>query len=69
MRFLKGYRTRVVAFLHVLQGAIMTVTPDLFQMISSDTPAVRKAGYFMIGQGAIIFLLRQVTTTPPGKQH
>ena len=69
MKLLKGWRTRLFAGAHLLQGAVMTVTPDLFQMISSDSPAVRKAGIWMIGQGVIIYVLRQITTTPPGEKY
>lgn len=66
--FLKGWRTRLVAAAHILTGAIMVVDPSMIRSITSDDPATRHFGYVVIGQGIIIFLLRQVTTTPPGKK-
>lgn len=69
MKFLKGWRTRLYAFLNVAAGAIMAIEPSTLQAITSDDAAVRRFGYVIIAQGVIAWVLRQITTTPPGEKY
>lgn len=66
---LKGWRTRVVALAHILIGAVAEIVPNTLQMVVSDTALTRRIGWILIGQGVLIYYLRQITTTPPGKRY
>lgn len=68
-RFLKGNRTRIIAAVHIFYGALLMITPDQIASITSDSAEKRRLGYFMIGQGVMLYLLRQITTTPPGAKY
>ncbi len=64
--FLKGQRTRIFAGLVFLLGIFEMFTPNLI----SDAIGVGSQGRAIVTIliGVAIVLLRQITTTPPGKQ-
>lgn len=61
---LKGWRTRIVASLVTLVGILELYDPGIWASLVK--PEWRP--YVTIGLGVLIFLLRQYTTTPPGKK-
>lgn len=64
---MKGWRTRIFAFAQILVGALAVVEPSVLKAIMSDDATTRRIGFIMLAQGVITYVLRQVTTTPPGK--
>lgn len=64
MAMLKGWRTRVFSIAVFALGLLQTLDP---RMIANLFPAERQGLVFMaIAVG--IYLLRQITTTPPGQK-
>ncbi len=62
---MKGWRTRIVAALVVIVGALELYAPGMWAAVF---PA-QYQGIATIGVGILIYLLRQITTTPPGKSN
>lgn len=63
MTFLKGWRTRLFATATFLLGAVEVLNP---QTVANVLPPDSR-GYVLIAFALITYLLRQITTTPPGK--
>ncbi len=65
MRFLKGHRTRIFALVVGILGIV-----ELYekQVIESLVPADYQ-GLVLMAIGVGIFVLRQMTTTPPGEKY
>ena len=60
---IKGWRTRFFAGLIVLVGVLELYAPGMWAALLPK----EWQGIATIGIGVIIYLLRQITTTPPGK--
>ena len=62
----KGQRTRLFAFVVFVLGLLELFTPNLL----SDAFGLDQQGRAVttVGIGLAIFILRQITTTPPGDE-
>lgn len=60
---LKGYRTYVVAMIVALIGFLAELSPEKWNALIDDP----SGGIGMILSGAVMAIMRAVTTTPPGK--
>ncbi len=62
---LKGNRTRLFGLLVLLMGVLEQLTPDT---ISQVVPPEYQ-GSVVAGIGILVIILRQITSTPPGKSN
>jgi hypothetical protein len=60
---IKGWRTRALAALVVVIGALELYAPGMWAALLPK----EYQGIATIGIGVAIYILRQITTTPPGK--
>lgn len=63
MKAVKGWRTRALSMLVIALGAMELYAPEVWASLLPDEyrPAVT------IAIGVAIYILRQVTSTPPGR--
>lgn len=61
---MKGNRTRLFSVAVFALGLVETIDPN---MLAGLLPAEYR-GFVLIGIAVAVFVLRQITTTPPGKQ-
>ena len=66
---LKGWKTRIFAAANFLSGALMVLEPSTVTALTSDDAATRRFGFIMMLQGVMVYTLRQITTTAPGKSE
>jgi len=64
--FLKGFRTRIFSVAVFVLGALELLSPDML----STALGLGDRGHAIvfIAISVLIFVLRQLTTTPPGKK-
>jgi hypothetical protein len=62
---LKGNRTRIFATFVGVLGLVETAYPDIIRQMVEP----QYQGLVLLGIGVGIFVLRQVTTTPPGARQ
>jgi hypothetical protein len=65
MRLLKGNRTRIFATIVGILGLVETAYPDIVHHMVEP----QYQGLVLLGIGVGIFLLRQITSTPPGARE